>query len=161
MNIENLEDINDIDMFLEETKVEKAVKTGAKKFSDSKVKKVIDEGKSLIKMIYSMKDEDFVEGKFFPHLSRVIVRATTIYGLWLINPLIGVLGFVVDKCLKKYSDIRQRQRLRKYFQAKLEYVEGKIDKADDDKEKYKLIKLRNTLKSNLRKIDATVTKNAD
>lgn len=153
------ESYEDIDMLLEETKVKKMVKKAEEIKDKSKVKKVVDEGKEIVKLIYNTKDEDFVEGKIFPQLSRLIVRATTIYGLFLINPLVGVIGFVTDRTLKRYSNIQQRKRLRKYYEAKLEYVEGKIEKCEDDKEKYKLIKLRNTFKSNINKLDATRTKN--
>lgn len=153
------ESYEDIDMLLEETKVKKMIKKAEDTIDKSKVKKVVEEGKDLINLIYKTKDEDFVQGKILPKLSRLIVRATTIYGLYLINPVIGVIGFVTDRTLKRYNDTQQRKRLLQYYKAKLEYVEGKIEKCDDDKEKYKLIKLRNTLKSNIRKIDATRTKN--
>lgn len=153
------ENYEDIDMLLEETKVKKMVKKAEEVKDKSKAKKLVDEGKEIVNLIYKAKDEDFVEGKIFPQLSRLIIRATAIYGLFLINPLIGVIGFVTDRTLKRYNDVQQRKRLRKYYEAKLEYIEGKIDKCEEDKEKYKLIKLRNSLKSNIKKIDATKTKN--
>lgn len=150
--------VNDIDMFLEETKVDKMAKKGKKMVDKTKIKDVVAEGKSIIKLVYTMKDEDFIEGKVFPQLSRLIVRAASIYGLWLVNPMLGVLGFVTDRYIKKYNEIGQRKRLRKYYEAKLEYIESKIEKEDDEKEKYKLIKMRNAFKSNLKKLDVTQTK---
>lgn len=151
--------LEDISMLDEQTKVEKFAKGTEKQFNKSKVKELIDEGKALVRMIYSMKDEDFVEGKVFPQLSRLIVRAVSIYGLFLINPLVGVIGFVTDRYIKRFHDIKQRNRLRKYYESKLEYIEEKIGRAEDEKEKYKLIKLKNTLRTNIKKIDASRTKN--
>lgn len=151
--------LEDISMLEEEAKVEKLAKNGKKAFDKSKAKALVDEGKAIIKMIYSMKDEDFVEGKIFPQLSRLLVRATTIYGLWLINPVVGVIGFVTDRYIKRFHDIKQRTRLHKYYESKLEYVEEKIARVEDEKEKYKLIKLKNALKTNIKKIDATRTRN--
>jgi hypothetical protein len=149
---------NDIDMLLEETKVDKVAKKGKDMIDKTKVKDIVAEGKSIIKLIYSMKDEDFIEGKVFPQLSRLVVRAASIYGLWLINPMVGVLGFVTDRYIKRYTEIKQRKRLRNYYEAKLEYIEGRIEKEDDEKQKYKLIKMRNAFKSNLKKLDVTQTK---
>lgn len=147
----------DIDMLEEETNVEKLSKTGSKKFNDSKVKKLIDEGKSLVKMIYTVKDEDFVEGKAFPMISRLLVRTIAITGMFMLHPAIGIIGFTTNKFLKKEITRKQRTRLSNFYKAKLEYIEDKLAKEEDDKEKYKLIKIRNSLNNNLKKIDTSIS----
>jgi|GEM_PF-3038742 len=147
-----------LNVFLEAEKVKKelekdSTKDGKKVKVDPKVakekgKKVLD----LIKSIYTMKEDELLKTSTISRLIKVTVRASLIYGVFLINPLAGVITYYTDRYLKQKVSAEQRTKLLKVYTDKLEFVKHQLEKVEDDKERYKLIKIRSTLEANIKKI---------
>jgi hypothetical protein len=99
--------------------------------------------KNLIASVYKMKDDDFVEGKFFPTVSRMLVRGAAVCGVFACGgPIAGCIAFTANSAIKKAVDMKQRKRLMDYYDTKSKWLEEKIGKEDNDKTKYELMKMK-------------------
>lgn len=119
-----------------------------------KAKAVFSEIKELTKSLYQMKDEDFIEKKFFPSFTRLIARMCVVAAIGgTLGPFAGVVAFVTDRYIKNNTDVKQRQRLADYYQSRIEYVNDKMNDNDiTPEEKYRLNKIKITLNNNLKKV---------
>lgn len=133
-------------------KESKDIKKSLSKATD-KGKEVTINAINLIKKLYYVKDEDMVEDKILPKVSRLITQSALITGVALLNPICGLIAFYANKFAKKDADVKQRSRLIAMYKDKLEYVSGLLDKEDDEKEKYKLIKLKSELRRAISRLE--------
>jgi hypothetical protein len=123
-----------------------------------KIKNTANGIKKLAKGLYNVKDEDFVNGKVFPQLTRLIVRLVMIAGISKVGFLIGfgpvpaLLTAFTSRAIKNKENVKQRQRLRDYYSDKIDYIDDKIENAKTPEEKYSYNKIRTELNNNLKKI---------
>lgn len=132
--------------------VVKKVSNGVDKVGNTAIM-VTKEIKNMIKSIYRTDDEHLSKGT--TQLSKLIARAAITVGLFhipVIGPVCSVIHFFTGLVLKNKNDAASRKRLEDMYKSKLEFVEDKIGRTDDDKEKYQLIKLKNELNSSIGKI---------
>jgi hypothetical protein len=138
--------VEEYEIIQEMKRIKKAVKSIDKTASVA--------GKSLLKSVrtlHSSKDENLIERT--PELSKIITKAVLIGGTMYINPVIGLISLFTSFAIKKNNDTKRRQQLRDMYSAKLEFLEGKINKLEEDSdEKLRLIKLRNKLRTDLEKL---------
>lgn len=102
--------------------------------------------------------EDIIEQNI-PKFSKMVKRAIIIGATWAVNPAIAVIGAVTAWCLSKKGKETQRQRILRELNNELELVEEKIKDADansDKKQKYELMRLRQTIQNNRDKIRRAV-----
>lgn len=107
-----------------------------------------------IKSLYSTNDEHLVEGTM--ELSKIITRVVIVRALFLINPMVGVIAFFTGLAIRKNNDIKNRQKLMRMYKSKLEYIEDKIPRVTDDKEKEGLIRIKHRLKDDIHKLEISV-----
>jgi hypothetical protein len=133
--------------YLQEMKKIKQIAKSVDKASNVAVKSLINGVRGL----HSTKDENLVERT--PELSKVITKAIVIGGTFSVNPVLGLITLFTSMAVKNKNDANRRQKLRDMYSAKLEFLEGKINKLEeDDEEKLRLIKLRNKLRTDLEKL---------
>lgn len=100
------------------------------------------------------REEDLIEDNF-PKLSKMLTRAITIGATWAINPALAVVTAAVTYVLSKRGTDKQRKRLLRELNNKLELTEEKIKDADssnDKKQKYQLMKTRTDLQHAIDKL---------
>jgi hypothetical protein len=141
--------------FLEELKQ-------AKKEAKKTVKKVDNAGVVLIKTIkslYKTDDKHLVEGTM--ELSKVITRVAVVGGIAYVNPVIGLISFFTALAIRRNNDAKRREKLMIMYKSKLEFVEDKIGRTEDDSKKQSLIKLKHKLNSEIEKLEHSVFKERD
>lgn len=142
-------------LFLEELKQ-------AKKQAKNGVKKVDNAGAVLIKAIknlYKTDDKHLVEGTM--ELSKVITRVAIVGGIAYVNPVIGLISFFTSLAIRRNNDAKRREKLMIMYKSKLEFVEDKIGRENDDSKKQSLIKLKHKLNSEIDKLEHSVFKERD
>lgn len=157
--------------------------------------------RKIIKSIYGLKDEDFVDGKFLPIISKALARLVgmiaVVYGtnrianktvmrksgtkevevynkkkdtmetkkkntgmktviVSLITLFAVTSTFAINKAIKKGMRDAQKKRLKVFYEDKLDYLDDKIDKAENPEEKYYYNTLRSKLLKDVHKIDMTL-----
>jgi hypothetical protein len=106
--------------------------------------------KSAVSKLHSTSDKNLVDNT--PELSKLITRAIIVRASFVVNPVVGLLTLFTTIALKNHSDNKNREKLIDMYSAKLEFVEGKIDREEKDDEKLNLIKMRNALRTDLEKL---------
>jgi len=121
---------------------------------ENKLDKAKDVAKELLKEIKDLHTSD--EEELLSHsnkLSKIITRAIISGSLMAIgHPLLGLITFVTGSVIKAGGNAGKRKKLLELYKSKLEFVEDKLNRVEDDKEKYELIKLKNELKRNIKRI---------
>jgi len=151
-NNENTE----FDSYREEYEIlqEEEKKKEDKKDDSSKAEKAKDIAKEILRSIKDLHTSD--EDELLNHsnkVSKIITRAVISGSLIALrHPLIGLLTFLTGSVIKSAGNAGKRKKLLALYKSKLEFVEDKLGRVEDDKEKYELIKLKNELKSNIKKI---------
>lgn len=85
-------------------------------------------------------------------VSTVIKRVLTSGALYLISPTIGLLHIFITTALRKKLKVREQEKILADLKLELEICEEKINDAtnnNDKKAKYELMRLRNSLKKNI------------
>ena len=142
------------DPYLEEQEI---LEEGVIKQISKDVNKTAGAVLKSIKSLYKTKDSNLVEG--VPELSKVITRtavaigaASTIATGGLAGPLVAVIALYTTHAIKNSNDTKRRGQLLTMYSTKLEYTTDRIDKEDDPKAKYQLMKVRDKLKSDINKL---------
>jgi len=106
---------------------------------------------NIVKGLHRTNENNLVEG--MPELSKLMTRAIIVRGAFFINPVVGLITLFTTIALKSHNDKKEREKLRNLYTAKLEFIEGKLNKLEDDNdEKLKLLQLKNKLKTDLEKL---------
>ena len=143
---------NEFDSFREEyyiLKEEEKKEKGVKKVA-SKVDKGAQGILKMIRSLHTTNDKNLIEN--MPEFSKIITRAIMVGGAWVINPTVGLITLFTTLVMKARNDTNKRDKLLRLYSGKLEYIEDKLGRVDEDKEKYELIKLKNKLKSDINKL---------
>jgi hypothetical protein len=142
-----LDDYKEFDSYREEQQIlnEVDVKSVVRK-TDKSVGII----KNAINKLHSTKETNLVDN--MPELSKLITRAIIVRASFAVNPAVGLITLFTTIAIKNHNDKKKREKLINMYSAKLEFVEGKMDKEEDDKEKLNLIKMRNKLRSDLEKL---------
>ncbi|MEI2419563.1 hypothetical protein V6O07_04760, partial [Arthrospira platensis SPKY2] len=88
-------------------------------------------------------------------LSKIIKSAVAVGAAWAINPAIGAVTAIAGFAVSKKMDAREKDRLISEIKEELLIVEEKIKDADsngDKKQKYQLIRLKNSLERSIKRI---------
>lgn len=128
-------------LFLNEMNVKKAVK------DVDKASAGIVKG---IKNLYTTGEDHLLDNTM--EFSKIITRAAIVGSTFAINPLLGLISAYTLHAVRMKNDAKKREKLIHLYTSKLEFVEDKIGKEDDDTKKLNLIKLKNKLHSDLQKI---------
>jgi hypothetical protein len=126
------------------------------------VKKVDNVGAMLmktIKSLYKTDDKHLVEGTM--ELSKVITRVAVVGSVAYINPVVGLIGFFTSLAIRRNNDAKRREKLMIMYKSKLEFVEDKIGRTEEDSKKQSLIKLKHKLNSDIDKLETSVIKERD
>lgn len=141
---------NTVERLLEDVKQKqlKKNKNEEKPEDKNKVFKVL----SIIKDLHRMTDEEIIEGKFLPKLRVALTQVASITGLSLLNPSLGVLYFLVNGAIRKVTKPAKLRRILNSLETELAFVERRLDKEENDKEVYKLMKMKSSLKQSISRI---------
>lgn len=107
---------------------------------------------SIIKSVYKMDEKDLANAVTIRKVVKLTIRSAFTYGVFLANPVAGILTFIVDKHISKKTEIEQREQLLKLYRDQLKFVEERLEKVENPKERYKLIKIKSSLESNIDKL---------
>jgi hypothetical protein len=155
-------------IFLNEMKSEGKKKSNLADKAGKSAQKVIKKTDNVavtlgkaIKALYSTNDEHLVEGTM--ELSKIITRfAVLAAGAYVfpaglfVSGLVGVIGHFTGLALRRSNDAKRREKLMQMYKAKLEFVEDKIPKVEDDKQKQSLLKLKHKLNADIEKLGKSV-----
>lgn len=123
----------------------------------------------LVKSIYGLSDEDFIDGAFMPIFTKALARGVAIIALTagsygasklatrkkgtvtkkvapiIVAALVAVSAYIVNRSMKRAMRDAQRKRLQEYYKTRLAYIDDKMEKAETDEEKHELRKLRSQI----------------
>lgn len=130
-----------------------------------KLKKIVIGTKKVFKSLYTVSDEDLIQGKHLKELGKGLVRMVGVVGLTaasipigagliggLITAFVGVSTMTVNRVIKQKASQAQRDRLKDFYVDKLDYMNLKIDREDNPEAKYKLTKIRTDLQRDAEKV---------
>lgn len=152
-----------IDYYLCEGELKRKIVKFGKKVVDgvSKASNVVDENfravMKFIKDLYmggrSTREEIIMDAG--PSVAKMIKLTIVHLGLWGLHPALAIISAIVVICLNKRIRMKERNKLLRELKNELEMVEEKIkdaDSAGDRKEKYQLMRIRQTLQTEIERI---------
>lgn len=135
-------------------KVARTIQQTDKKVSGAVDRNVEQTIGTLKKAISSQDREDLIKGAL-PKASRIIKTALLTGAVWMVNPVIAVIGALTSLALSSKIKDSEKTKILGELKQELEICEEKIKDADsrgDNKKKYQLMRIRNKLNTDIERI---------